>query len=396
MRWASKLKNNDKETKNCDIMSSTMSSYDPSGQYLAYVTTALDKQRLTVQPTDSPLINDTSLLLSDSNLQFTALKWYNLNKDADSLSMSLVLGLNNGEIWIYSPLSNEIVYKLSTTNSFQINDFDISGNTLWCIDSNDTFYQFDLLEWKLVSQFQLDPPAVQLQKILILDSDRILVASHQIFLIDLANKEIVQTFPGHISPIIILQRLSQNYFITAAQNDRFLNVYDLSTGTTKTVLVSQSNIQNVSSFNEEVIAINTQEGNIEIFEDPLSINSSLTSQTSKKRKNSHRKKSKQASKKITIKTQDIKISPFNLFIKKSTLSFTWLQNATVPHFKLIQWNDLTPDFELLIASTTINNKNKSMDKTLHAVSYTHLDVYKRQPYVILFAPQFFYRFVQLA
>ncbi|EJS42204.1 utp5p [Saccharomyces arboricola H-6] len=339
------------------------SVYDPSGQYLCYVTVALDKQRVGVQPTQratssgiDTVWNENFLYLDDSKLKVTCLKWVTL---ASSDTVAIILGMNNGEIWLYSVLANEVTYKFTTGNSYEIKDLDLMNNQLWCIDSNDMFYQFDLLRFKLLQHFKINE-CVQLNKLAIVpagDSVRqLLVASHSIFLVNIEEKKVVMTFPGHVSPVSTIQNINDDYFISGAENDRFLNVYDIHSGMAKCVLVAESDIKELShSGQADSISVTTEDGSLEIFVDPLISNST------KKRGN----KSKKSTKKIQIVSKDGKKVPiYNAFINKDLLNVSWLQNATMPFFKNLQWKELPNEYTVEI-SLSSNVKSKSADRDLH-------------------------------
>lgn len=340
-----------------------LSSYDPDGRYLCYVTIALNKQRISVEPTQKArsdgsgsLLNENSLYLDDSNLKVCTLQWHRLsNLDA----LCVFVGLNNGEIWIYSPAANEIVYKLSTGNSFQVNDIKVSrdGREMWCIDADDFFYKFDLSEFTLKQHFKIEQ-CVQLNRLCLLDNDpsRLLVASHSIYLVDLSGKKVLQTYPGHVSPVTHLRAIKNEYFITGAANDRFLNIYDLQTASIKSVLVLRTNLKELSNSGEHSVAATTEDGDVEIFADPLVAN--ITN--NKRRVN----KSKQSSKNIhgiinkNDKSSDI---PFvNVAINRDVINVVWLQNATIPMFAQLQWQDLPINYNLQISSNLGGRNDRSL------------------------------------
>ncbi|EDO14859.1 hypothetical protein Kpol_345p7 [Vanderwaltozyma polyspora DSM 70294] len=336
-----------------------LSKYDPQGQHLAYVTIALDKQRIAVESTvDNGGINsenDIFFYLDDSNLRVTCMEW---NYISSTETLCVFIGLNNGEIWVYSPLSNEVIYKLSTGNPYEIKDLDIYNSELWSIDNNDTIYQFSLDEFKLKQHFKIES-CVQLNKVHVVPNknNQLLVASHSISLIDTQKKEVVITYPGHITPVSILKSISDDFFISGAINDRFLNVYDINSGLTKTVLVSQSNVNTFSNSSQDVIAVTTEDGKIEIFEDPLVTN------TNKKRGN----KSKRSSKTIdAISEQSNKIAVININIKNDILNLTWLRNATIPSFSTIQWRTLPSEYTYEI-NLGIGTSSGSKSNSLYGV-----------------------------
>lgn len=92
------------------------------------------------------------------------------------------------------------------------------------------------------------------------------------------------TFPGHVSPVSTLQVITNDFFISGAEGDRFLNVYDIHSGMTKCVLVAESDIKELShSGQADSIAVTTEDGSLEIFVDPLV--SSSTKKRGNKSKN---------------------------------------------------------------------------------------------------------------
>lgn len=347
-----------------------LSTYDPKGQYLCYVSTALDKQRISVEPVaktqNDSFLNENSLFLDNSNLKVTSLQWSFLSSNE---TLCVFIALNNGEIWLYSPLANEVIIKINTGNSYAIKDVFIFENKhLWCIDSNDFIYQFDLSDFQLITKFKLDN-CVQLNKIVILSETRLLLASHQIFLIDINDKQCIMTYPGHVSPVTILKPLNNECFISGAQNDRFLNVYDLNKGSTKSVLVCQSNIVKMSNDSEHTIVTITEDGNAELFEDPL-INS-----TNKRRA----MKSKQASRRLKLLQNDktsTQIPIIDIFIKQDILNIMYLQNATIPFFHQLtwkQWTEIDNEISLNISSKSVN---QSKDRTLYGQDVASVVTYK--------------------
>lgn len=340
-----------------------LSSYDPDGRYLCYVTVALNKQRISVEPTQKAasdggvrLLSENSLYLDDSNLKVCTLQWHYLS-NLDTLCV--FLGLNNGEVWIYSPAANEVAYKLSTGNSFQVNDIKVSsdGREMWCIDADDFFYKFDLSEFTLKQHFKIEQ-CVQLNRLCLLDSDssQLLVASHSIYLVDLSARKVVQTYPGHVSPVTHLRTITKDYFISGAADDRFLNVYDLQTASIKSVLVLQTNLKELSNSGEHSVAATTEDGDVEIFADPLVANI-----TNNKRRGN---KSKQSSKKIhgIINKNDKSSSAYfvNVAINRDVINLVWLQNATIPIFAQLQWQDLPTNYDLQISSNLLSKSDRSL------------------------------------
>lgn len=332
-----------------------LSQYDPSGQFLAYVTVALDKHRVSVELTNAGkangLVNENFLYLEDSQSRVTCLQWVHL---ASSDAQLVALGLNSGEVWLYAPSANQVVYKLSTGALHAIRDFQCKGQTAWCCDQSDTVYQFNMTEFTVAAKFKVEG-CENLQKLCVVDEQHILLASHSISLVDVQSKLVVQTFPGHISAVSNLIMLNSSAFLTSATNDRFLNIYDLATGGTKSVLVAQSDVLQLSHYNDSTVAVTTEDGTIEVFPDPL-VN------TSKKRR---RTVSKQSTHLIKIQRPESeeRVAAVNVFITADTLNYAWLENATIPYFDQLQWAELPATH--LITKSRPSATSKHANRTLH-------------------------------
>lgn len=332
------------------------SEYDGEGRFLCEVSVALNRQRIGVQNTDpGAALNENVLLLEESGLRVNAVRWGLLESGG---VRCVFLGLNNGEVWIYSPAANAVVYRLSTGNSSQVNDVVVKGDRLWCVDAQDWIYEFSLADFALKQRFQVET-CVSLGRLCLVDGapDRLLVASHCIFLVDVAARKVIQTYPGHTTPVTHLAVLTSEYFVTGASSDRFLNVYDLNTGATKTVLVLQSNLQQFSHSGEHAIAVTTEDGDIEIFADPLVANVA----SNKRRGNKSKQSSKTIHGSFELNGNVSKKAFLNVSINRDIINLVWLHNATVPNFVQLKWQDLPIDHTVELANKTIPGEaNRSL------------------------------------
>ncbi|SCU88640.1 LANO_0D02674g1_1 [Lachancea nothofagi CBS 11611] len=310
-----------------------LSRYDANGQFLACVTVALDKHRVSVEPTNatksSGLMNENFLYLEDSKLRVTCLEWINISSNDSQI---VALGLSSGEIWLYAPAANQIVYKLSTGGVHAVRDFKCQGEVAWCCDQSDTVYRFNMADFTLHSKFKIEG-CENLQKLCVVDANHILLASHSVSLISIKTREVVKTFPGHISAVTNLVMLNAASFLTSATSDRFLNIYDLTTGGTKSVLVSQADVLQVSHNEDSVVAVVTEDGSIEIFPDPL-VNTSNKRRKVVSKQSAHHLK-------IVRPENEKRVAAINVFVKADTLNYAWLENATIPYFDQLQWSQLS-------------------------------------------------------
>ncbi|SCV04478.1 LAME_0H18756g1_1 [Lachancea meyersii CBS 8951] len=334
-----------------------LSRYDSSGQFLAYITVALDKQRVSVEPTNASkangngLANENFLYLEDANLRVTCLEWVSLSA---SDSRMVAIGLNSGEVWLYAPAANQIVSKLSTGSVHAIRDFKSQGDVAWCCDRDDTVYRFRMTDFALEQKFKVEG-CENLQKLCVVDADHILLASHSVALVQVSTQKVVRSFPGHITSVTDMAMVNANTFLTSATNDRFLNLYDLSTGGTSAVLVSQADVTQVSHFKDLVVAVALEDGTVEIFPDPL-----VT--TSNKRR---RVVSKQSTHRVKMQRPESQeaVPVVNVSINADIVKFAWLENATIPYFDQMQWGQLPPSH--IISKSRPAAGSKHAHRSLH-------------------------------
>lgn len=345
------------------------SCYNGDGQYLCYVSVELDKQRVSVVPTSSydSSVELPSLLIDESGLRVTQLCWFG----AQDIQCVLI-GLSNGEIWIYSPLANEIVTKLSTTNGHAITGMDVNSAYIWCCDANDMLYQFDAKSYQLLKHFKVDNVKA-LTQLTIFNDEQLLLASHSIYLVSLSDKKVLLTYPGHITPVSKLTKLNNQYFISSASSDRFLNIYDVQSGETKNILVSNSNIVNYRADKENDIIVTTESGSVEVFKDVL-VSSDITST----KKRSRVKKSKQPDNIINLVSEQDQKKSFpvlDAFIKSRLLSLVWFSNVTVPRFVDLNLENIPRDYQHQVDSK-LRQKNFNDSRSLYGTDVASTKAYK--------------------
>lgn len=318
----------------------SLTCFDPQGSNLCCVSVELDKQRVFVVETEHAAARDVQgLLLGQSSLRVCALEFTEIGD-----VQCVLLALNSGEIWVYAPAANQVMAKMTTGCSFEIRDITVgTSNICWCIDADDNIYRFDLAGFTLQEHFKIEG-CNQLNRVCVLGSEHLLLASHSVALVDLTQKTIVRRFPGHVSPILHLQALTSQFFLTGALNDRFLNVYDVETGATRSVLVLQSNVREVAHQGDSCVVATTEDGEVELFEDPL-----VPIKGNKRR--THR--SKQCTKRIHAQRPLINVHVSDV------VEVIWLENVTWPRFSKLPWRQLPADYELAIPDTIQASANKN-------------------------------------
>lgn len=263
--------------------------YDPSHTYLASVIQALDQHQVRVESVvlAQDLLN--TLLTLNKGTKVSTLEWVSSDR--------IALCQTNGTVLMYAPSSNSIVAELASAACVAISDFHFSPltHTAWAADINGCLYEWDLRTNALVQQLalgdmlDLSEKIAKVASVMYNDEVHLLVGTHNVYLVDIFAKAIVKTFPAHVQPIIAITVVPDNpdLFVTAAEGDRFANVYSIAKGATRAVLAAQSPIQAVclgQNPTASVVAAIVEGGDVELFHDPLVFDVAPQESSRKKRK----------------------------------------------------------------------------------------------------------------
>lgn len=331
------------------------SKFDPSHTYLAQAVQALDTHQVKVQSVVllQELLNTTFTLAKGAKL--TTLEWVS--------SDILALCHTNGSIALYRPASNSIDATLESPLNLEIADFHVSpvSHTGWAADINGNIFEWDLHSHKLVQQFSLGEMVdsseriSRLLSVLYENEPHLLVGTHNVYLVDVFNKHVVKTFPAHVQPLHTLFPLAEDpdLFVTAADGDRFANIYSISKNSTKAVLVAQSPIHNVVLALQDahsVAAVVVENGSLELFHDPLvfDVAAPETPISKKKRRQAAggvRSRHLDASVRFSRPADEIRTpDDENLYIHAlaaadNVVHVSWTENGTVARFDSVVWHN---------------------------------------------------------
>lgn len=325
--------------------------YDPSLTNLALVIQALDCHQVRVQSivVTQDLIN--TLLQLKKGQKVSCLEWI-----LDSL---LALGLTSGAILIYAPAANQTVQELVSPTNMAIADLHYSNltNSAWAVDSNGTLFEWDVRSYTLMQQLSLSElletteKVNKLSTILHKDQPALLVGTHSVYVVDLQNRQVAGRFPGHVEPIIAMIPAASDpdLVLTAAEGDRFINVYSVSKNATKSVLVAAATIRQMTlggSGSSSVVAVITENGSLEVFKDPLSADAQPQETSKKRRKQVAGARSKHCDGTIQYSRPADEIrnpDDEHLFISAvvatdTHLHVAWLENDSLCRFDSVNWN----------------------------------------------------------
>jgi U3 small nucleolar RNA-associated protein 5 len=334
------------------------SSFDQSGSYFASAITALDTHKIRVQSTNSSSLLATAFALDKSH-KATCISWASYTKGRsdnkkrklnDIENAIIAIGQNKGSILLYSPLQNEVILKLDNPYSASISDFHISKerSSGWSVDVSQNVVEWDLINGTTKNKFKFNETVNRISIIEYQGKAHLLLAAHSIHLVDIQTREAIKTFPGHISLIHTVFPINSTSFITAAQGDRFINIYSLDSA--PVVLVAQSNVLSVSYANETVSAV-TEDGIVEVFQNVLT-------KTNTKRKGAP---SKQSNATIKLQRQEgTQLTIEGSFVEDSQITITWLEEGLIPYFERIGLEGLKDEYIVNKSKPVIQAKDHSL------------------------------------
>ncbi|ODQ64757.1 NUC189-domain-containing protein [Nadsonia fulvescens var. elongata DSM 6958] len=329
------------------------SKFDKSNTLFASAITALDVNKVRVQSVGSDKTFSSELTL-DKNVSVQSISWAsttspNKKNDPkkrkttesqidDNQTSVVAIGTNKGEILLYSPAQAAVISTLAGEHTFPVTSF----AQKWSCDTNGQIVEWDISKKFSTRSFTFFDTEVRHIKPIC--DDKLLIASHTIYLVDPADasKPIAQ-FPGHVSQVhsIIPSNANSELFLTAADNDRFVNIYSINSQKNVGVLVAQSNIKSMTlSESDDSLAVVTEDGLVEIFINPFVASSSLVGRrsaaVSSKASISQFKIVRPV---VGVKKDTVFID--NVAIEENQIIVTWVENAANSTFDKIPWRDET-------------------------------------------------------
>lgn len=363
------------------------SAYDPTRTLLASGIIALDTHEIKVQsinPSQSSLNTSFSL---EKGSRLNSIRWV-----PSGHHHFLALNLTKGSTLIYSPLSNEVVAELETTYNSSILDFHYSkySKSAWSCDVGGSVYEWDMVNFKLLQTIKFSElldnveTITKISSVHYLGQPHLLVGSHSIYLVLLATKQVVKTFPGHVQPINNILHVDHDLFFTTAKGDRFINLYSLSKIGNKAIFVALGSVLDISfrlQNQKSVLTVINENGNLEIFNDPLVIQESTSLAVSKKKRRHQQAsavQSRSSNAIIKLSRPELEIkSPqdSNLYINAATASLdsiiiTWLESGSIPHFDSFKWLDELAQF-LIHNDNTIFKSKPNLKILSHSTEHGH-------------------------
>ncbi|GME76525.1 unnamed protein product [Ambrosiozyma monospora] len=352
-------------------MSLVTSQFDPSGQYFASVIVSLDSHVLRVQSSTSSTATNNSTSQSFSTVfplpkgfKVLNISWVpntingSLNhsfkkqklasRSLENQLISIVLE-NSNLIYIYSPSVNEVLKTVKVTSKLSL--FKYGLNKFWGLDLANQLFEFDE-GFELINTVNLNDylnesfDNVQFKAFKHLSKKQVILSSNSLYLLD--DKNIQHLNSNHINEIEEIKLINDDkYALTYTKNDRFINCLDLEKNSLVKIYVTENSILKVDYFKNEEFKLDmlvalTDDGKIEVFNDPFSItNDKQSSAASKYSKRKNVKKSVSSNYKINVSRPSDQLAENLVFedlkLDNKHLILTWLENSSIPFFHHLEW-----------------------------------------------------------
>ncbi|CAN3486533.1 U3 small nucleolar RNA-associated protein 5 [Diutina catenulata] len=339
------------------------SRFDPTNTMLATVQVALDAHQLKVQSVTTSQSSINASYTLDRSVKVTNVVW-----TAHRGSQVVAMCTSRGSVMLYSPPENKIVSEWTTPAALSLLDYHFSQHTQtgFGCDVGGNLFEWNpnsgaVLSTTRVSDILPTPePIHRLASVEIGGVAHLLLASHSVYLVDCASKQVVATFPGHVEPVQrILVVDNGSHFATSAKGDRFINLYQVASSTPGAPVLAAhgkppqvfvcahpvSDIALGAQGDRSVLVALTGEGATEVFNDPLRAQTLQNPQKKKRRGPPVTSRPPSGGFSLTRPPAEIKSAQDALLpviattVSREVVVYAWLEQATVPHFDTMPWVD---------------------------------------------------------
>lgn len=340
------------------------SAFNSTGSHVAYVVQSLDVQVLKVQSTSNETSSSNNAVIvhpidKKEYPEVRCLKWI-----SEDVLACIFKGSN--KLLILDTSSNELLAVLKTEQLISsIAVSTIQRGKLFVLESNTTLTQYQLepsfSSWRLEKSTKLEEEVGSTTDMIDFDERYLFLLSNSVYLFDKQQGIVCDFKSFYINTVNSAVRYEdQNgtpWVIVSANNDRFINTVGVTAegliDNAKQILITENPIlslchNSVSDVNMEVITALTENGALEIFNDPFGEHDSGDAYSqqnkSKRRRRNVAVRSKRSSAKITLerlnasadnKSEDIFIE--NACIGPRNLNICYPEDSSYLSFTKKEW-----------------------------------------------------------
>ncbi|KAL9028112.1 MAG: hypothetical protein Q9196_003474 [Gyalolechia fulgens] len=279
----------------------------------------------------------------------------------------LAFGTSDSEIHLYSPTAGKVVGLLKDLHTQGIRDFRFADagrqSDGWSIGGNGKLVHWDLRKGRSTRSISLPDPSA---RTLFPFGSSVLCASHKVFLMDSQLQTPIRSYTASNSVVHSIEASAKrsqestlpSSFLTAAENDRFINVFNREIGVSIGSLVAESDVMRVvgtcnedTVFGDDVIpagapdlvlaAIN-RDGVLELFESPFTFGSSSAQKESESLKARMKQRTRRAKAlvKVVRPNKPTAVVPLlDAVFQGHELVLVWAEGGVNLHFDKIRWRE---------------------------------------------------------
>lgn len=175
----------------------------------------------------------------------------------------IALGLQSGQIQVYSPARNSVTItcQSSSTESSAIVDAQWSGDELFSLDSKGTVVQWDCTNGQAKKTLKTGLQGTEARRLLVSnDGSKVVVASHRIEMWEISKTSApLCSWAGHTQSVhtLLWANESETQVVSAAELDRHLYVWDISSQSPSAMLALDCDVRcmDVSPVDGSVLAV---------------------------------------------------------------------------------------------------------------------------------------------
>ncbi|KAL8694375.1 MAG: hypothetical protein Q9218_000940 [Villophora microphyllina] len=282
-----------------------------------------------------------------------------------SQDVILAIGTSNSEIELYSPSAAKLVGVLKGVHTQGIRDFKFAdagkGSVGWSIAGDGKLVQWDLQRGKSTKIISLPDHSA---RVLCPFGSTVLCATHSASMIDPEQASPTKSFTASNSAVHSIKASTipnpksptPRFFLTAAETDRFMNVFDSDAGSSIGSLVADSDVAVIaiasdhsrlnssdtgadgSHDEDQALAAINRDGVLELFETPFRFGSQNSESQSLKAKMKLRTRKARASVKVIRPDNSGAVVPLlDVVFQDHELILVWAEGGVDLAFDRLRW-----------------------------------------------------------
>lgn len=278
-----------KDSRTIHAASSILSAFHPTLSLFASAVLSLDSWHVRVlDPATSLLRNDYALdkgqtcrclawgLISHSGRNEKAKKKRKVEGTAEE--GILAAGTSDGSTYLFLPAEDAELVRLNGGHTGEVTALCFTESSIWTAGTDGKAIEWDITTYTILQSLVVD--SSNALKSIACHSADLLAASYTIHHMKVPGSETLNKFTNHTSPVHSLVFGPEGRFLSAADDDRYMNVFSLDKALQERTLIAEADVRKVS-YSDDCLCVVTVEGSVELFTCPFA---PATASSNKRRK----------------------------------------------------------------------------------------------------------------